>query len=63
MRKRRFELTVDRPDWRDENMPVIGKSGREIDHKKMIIKANMAMQSSIEPKWRDDPTYNLRKGK
>lgn len=54
-----------RPDirlsWRDPDMPVIGKSGREIDHKKMTLKANMALAQTNEPSWRDDPTYNLRK--
>lgn len=50
-----------RLDWRDPEMPVIGKSGREIDHNKMNLKANMALATTREPTWRKDPTYNLRK--
>ena len=50
-----------RLDWRDPNMPVIGKSGRLIDHKKMELKAQMAMVSANEPTWRNDPTYNMKK--
>lgn len=55
--------SIPRPDWRNPDMPVIGKSGREIDHKKMQLKAQMAMQTTNEPSWRQDPTYNLRKPK
>lgn len=52
-----------RPSWRDPNLPVIGKSGREIDHRKMETKAQMALVASAEPDWRRDPTYNLRRKK
>ena len=61
---RRRRATPDlRLNWRDPAMPVIGKSGREINHTKMTIKAQMAMQSADEPKWKDDPTYNLKRGR
>jgi hypothetical protein len=59
--KRRRHIPDNRLDWRDPAMPVIGKSGREIDHTKMTLKANLAMQAAGEPRWRDDPTYNLRR--
>lgn len=52
-----------RLSWRDPAMPVIGKSGREIDHTKMTIKAKMAMQAADEPKWNVDPTYNLKRSR
>ncbi len=58
---RRKPLPDTRLDWRDPNMPVIGKSGRPIDHKKMELKAQRAMVSADEPTWRNDPTYNMRK--
>lgn len=53
----------DRPSWRDPNCPVIGKSGRLIDHRKMEIKAQMSMAETnpFAPHWSKDPTYNLRK--
>ena len=50
-----------RLNWRDPNMPVLGKSGRPIPHEKMVVKAQMALELSAEPTWRNDPTYNLRK--
>jgi hypothetical protein len=52
-----------RLDWRDPDMPVLGKSGNLIDHRKMELKAKMAMTSAAEPDWRNDPTYNLRRRK
>ncbi len=52
-----------RLDWRDPDMPVLGKSGREIEHYKMTIKAQLAMTHTDEPTWRCDPTYNLRRSK
>lgn len=52
-----------RLDWRDPNMPVLGKSGRPIPHEKMALKAQLAMEITDEPKWRDDPTYNLNRRK
>lgn len=56
-----------RPDtrlnWRDPEMPVLGKSGRPIDHRKMELKAQMALEMSREPNWRNDPTYHMRKKK
>lgn len=61
MPRRRPLPPDDRLDWRDPNMPVIGKSGREIDHRKMELKAQMSMAAANEPTWRDDPTYNLRR--
>ena len=63
MTRHRRNERDDRLDWRDPNMPVIGKSGREIDRTKMTIKARMAMQAADEPKYTDDPTYNLRKAR
>lgn len=50
-----------RLDWRDPEMPVLGKSGREIDHRKMEQRAQMGLVMAREPSWRDDPTYNLRR--
>ena len=60
MKRRRLQADT-RLNWRDPSMPVIGKSGREIDHTKMTLKANLAMQAAGEPRWCDDPTYNLRR--
>jgi hypothetical protein len=42
-------------------MPVLGKSGKSIDHRKMTAKAQMAMQDATEPTYRQDPTYNLKR--
>lgn len=53
--------TDTRLDWRDPNMPVIGKSGRKIDHKKMEAKAQIAMYGAEEPFYWNDPTYNLKR--
>lgn len=50
-----------RLDWRDPNMPVLGKSGRPIDHTKMVVKANMALELSTEPNWKNDPTYHMKR--
>lgn len=62
MRRSRYKSPDDH-DWRDPECPVIGKSGNAIDHRKMEIKAAMAMDSGREPTYRNDPTYNLRKAK
>lgn len=61
MVKRKPPLPDDRLDWRDPDMPVLGKSGKSIDHTLMTVKANMAMAGAKEPYWKNDPTYNLRK--
>jgi hypothetical protein len=51
-----------RLDWRDPDMPVIGrKSGNHIDHRKQTLVSQMSLAMSLEPHWRIDPTYNLRK--
>ena len=52
-----------RLNWRDPNMPVLGKSGRPIPHEKMVVKANLALELSAEPHYKDDPTYHMRKTK
>lgn len=61
---RRKPLPPDtRLDWRDPSMPVIGKSGRPIDHNKMNLRARMVIDN-VDPRypnWKIDPTYNLRK--
>lgn len=59
--KRKSPSLDNRLDWRDPSMPVLGKSGRPIDYKKMEQKAQMALMTSFEPTFRNDPTYNLRK--
>lgn len=59
--KRRKPFIDTRLSWRNPSMPVIDESGREINHTKITLKAQLAMQSANEPTWRDDPTYNLRK--
>lgn len=61
LRPRRRYQSPDGLDWRDPQMPVIGKSGREIDHRKMELKAAMALVDAKEPPYQRDPTYNLRK--
>ena len=62
MKRNRRQRPIDhRLNWRDPAMPVIGKSGREIDHTKMTIKAQLAMQQADEPEWKADPTYNLKR--
>ena len=64
MKRNRRQRPIDsRLSWRDPAMPVIGKSGREIDYRKMTLKAEIAMRHSDEPEWKADPTYNLRKRK
>lgn len=52
-----------RPRWDDPSLPVFGKSGRPIDPAKMVLKAQMTLAQSREPTWRNDPTYNLKRGK
>jgi len=42
-------------------MPVLGKSGRPIPHEKMVVKANLALELSKEPTWRNDPTYDMKR--
>lgn len=59
---RRYQ-SPDGLDWRDPDMPVIGKSGREIAHHKMQIKASMAIVAMPEPLYQVDPTYNLRRNR
>lgn len=61
MRRRRQQVPDPRPDWRDPQMPVLGKSGRKIDHRKMNIVAKMRLIESREPLWHNDPTYNMRR--
>lgn len=63
MPKRKPPQPDTRLNWRDPNMPVLGKSGRPIPHEKMVLKAQMALEICFEPDWRFDPTYNLRKDK
>ena len=72
MRKRRFELTVDRPDWRDPAMPVLmnctdsitGKPYiREFTSERAQYAFQMRMKIGTAPTFANDPTYNLRKGK
>jgi hypothetical protein len=58
----RYRPPDTRLDWRDPDMPVLGKSGKPIDHRKMTVVANMRLQSN-DPSWRDDPTYNLPRRK
>lgn len=50
-----------RPNWRDPECPVVGKSGKLIDYHKMELRAKMNMENPIVPNWRNDPTYNLRR--
>ena len=59
-----------RLDWRDPNMPVIrtgtvnGVFGvHEIEPKWITPYHARNIESSIEPDWRHDSTYYLRKGK
>jgi hypothetical protein len=60
MKRRRLPPDT-RLDWRDPNMPVLGKSGRPIAHYKMQLKAQMSMDLSTAPSWRSDPTYNSKR--
>lgn len=60
MKRRTFPPDT-RLDWRDPEMPVLGKSGRPIPAAKMVLKATMALELSTEPNYHNDPTYNLRK--
>lgn len=54
-----------RLDWRDPDMPVLGKFGRPIDHRKMQTKSELAMglPESRFPTYKNDPTYDLRRKK
>jgi hypothetical protein len=46
-------------------MPVLGKSGRPIDHRKMQVKSEMALglPESRYPTYKNYPTYELRRKK
>lgn len=56
------------PDWRDPSMPVI-RDYRFASGKHMTVVEpdfeqgfrGYMMSNSVQPNWRDDPTYNLRK--
>lgn len=52
-----------RLDWRDPEMPVLGKFGRPIDHNKLHQLAQVRVEQANDPDWRNDPTYNLRRSK
>ncbi len=58
---RRKPLPPDtRLDWRDLDMPVLGKSGAAIDHRKLHQLAKQRLYSD-DPTYKTDPTYNLRR--
>lgn len=61
MRKRLQHKPDNRPHWSDPNLPVFGKSGRAIDHRKAELVAQMRMADSDDPTFRRDPTYNLKR--
>lgn len=60
-RRRRPRPRTDIPDWRDPEMPVLGRSGREIDHNKLHQLAQDRVEYANDPDFRHDPTYNLRR--
>lgn len=52
-----------RLDWRDPDMPVIGRSGKEYPPETMQRIRQQELMTKAEPKWKEDPTYNLRRKK
>jgi len=68
--RRRFELSVDRLDWRDPSMPVNreysmpnGQRVSTVDPEWESRYRQHRIDVADDPKWRDDPTYNLRRAK
>jgi hypothetical protein len=68
VRRRRFlALRDDRPNWRDPNMPVL------LQHRvKGLVTVTPVFASDvaqhklahdIDPTWREDPTYDLKRGR
>lgn len=61
MKRRRHEPD-NRLDWRDPNMPVLTEAGEE---RPPVWRQRQSQQAFSDPvpKWRNDPTYNMRKRK
>lgn len=63
-RRRRQREPDKRLDWRDPNMPVLRAmdTGMEaLSPEDESAYSQDVMARSIEPTWRNDPTYNLAK--
>lgn len=57
---KRYRPPDNRLDWRDPNMPIEGKTKQHPPE--LRVKASrLSLANSIEPTWRNDPTYNLRR--
>lgn len=50
-----------RLDWRDPNMPVLGRSGKAYPPETMQRIRLNELLTKAEPIWKNDPTYNLRR--
>lgn len=68
--KRKPSLPDTRPNWRDPNMSVIreykfanGATKTEVDPDYESRYRDMLVKSTPHDDWRNDLTYNLRKGK
>lgn len=65
MRRDRRPYRDDRPDWRNPNMPVLimhrvnGLVPVNPEFMSQVSRHKLA--NDIEPDWRRDPTYNLRR--
>lgn len=59
-----------RPSWRDPAMPVMrdykfanGQHKTVVDPEYERRYHEMLIEKCLEPDWKNDPTYNLRRGK
>ena len=68
--RRRRDPPDKRLDWRDPNMPCIRsgiidgvKQTAEIkpEHIQQYYSIKLQRNKEVEPEWRNDPTYNLKK--
>lgn len=61
---------MNRPDWRDPDMPVQREYTMPSGERKLLIEPEYEsryrahlLSTSAQPGWREDPTYNLRRTK
>jgi hypothetical protein len=65
MRRRKSPTIDSRPDWRDPNMPCLvstksaGMTEWAPERLQRVSAARLNL--TIEPDWRNDPTYNMRR--
>jgi hypothetical protein len=65
MTRRRHQKPVNRPDWRDESMPVLAQHKMRglvpVTPQFAHDMAAYKLAHDAVPNWRDDPTYDLRR--